>query len=1028
MDVEYDEFGNPIGAPQSVEYASDDAERSQVGQHQDLSMVDIDDDYYGQQNNIDTIQHRNVNQEEDYEQVRMDEDTQPITQPIIEPLTELKFELRDSQVPQYRYSMDYMQQLLSNPVNIRNVCLIGPLHSGKTALATMLINSCMFLQQVNQNLQNHVNGMPFIDIHSDSRKEHPTLSRYLDNLLMERSRRISLDAHPITLMLQSYKRDGKRYAVNLMDTPGHPDFMALLPGCALPLSECAVLVLDVCEGVTLSAEKQIEACLQSNVRLVLCVNKLDRLILELRLPPADAYHKIRHCIEQVNLVIRDYFKEKGDSGVFVVDSMWEQYRVSPELNNVLFASAQYGFMFTLSSFASIYATRCWQKVAKNLNLEEFTRRLWGDLYYNQESRKFTRQQRIEGQGKKLERSFVNFILNPLYKVFSNTLVAERKQQLNRIVTDGLKMAQKDVKFQTLEGNARPQLSKILQAFFGDSSVGAFTDLVVDISPSPIQESAILRQQSLIAVDSILPVVSSSNTDGPLIIRIAKHITNQDGKSFSLFGRVISGKLTAGARLLYMDDFDSNSGVLTTVTVQNVWLYQTRHRIPVKSLGVGSWALFDVVTMKQSSSTTFNAKYNLLLGSSKLLGDLLDSNQNSSINFNHNTVNSTNSVMSYWKICIEPLVASELPQMIEALKLLQKKYPALVVQVEESGEHALLGTGELYMDCVMSDLRNVFGQIEVRVSDPMVVFREGIEDKSPLKCVAESLNKKNRIFITAEPMSAQLAQDLHDGRIDLSMKNKKQLRKLLENKYGWDKLMSRNIIAFGPDNGRPTNVLINDTIPEDVDQELLLSVINDLKLGFQWACREGPLCEEPLHGIVFKLIDLQLAPESADDRNSNQIVPAMRRAVYTALLLSTPKLMEPMYQVEVQLPHDALPVVYTLLKRRRGQISREMPIAGSPLYQVRATLPIIDSFGFEVDLRSQTRGEAFVQMLFSYWQPVPGDPLDTSVVIKPMEASPVQYLARDFMLKTRRRKALSEDVSIAQYFDDAMLTEIAKQDS
>ncbi|KAI3640514.1 hypothetical protein MIR68_001392 [Amoeboaphelidium protococcarum] len=1021
MDVEYDEFGNPINAPQSVEYASDDVERSQIGMHQHLSMVDNDDDY-GQQNNMDTIQYRSINQEEDYEQVRMDEDTQPITQPIIEPLKELKFELRDSQVPQYRYSMDYMQQLLSNPVNIRNVCLIGPLHSGKTLLAGILINSCMFLQQVNQNQQNHVNSMPFIDIHSDSRKEHPTLGRYLDNLFMERSRRISLDAHPITLMLQSYKRDGKRYAVNLMDTPGHPDFMALLPGCALPLSECAVLVLDVCEGVTLSAEKQIEACLQSNVRLVLCVNKLDRLILELRLPPADAYHKIRHCIEQVNLVIRDYFKERGD-GV-VVDSMWEQYRISPELNNVLFASAQYGSMFTLSSFASIYATRCWQKGSKNLNLQEFTRRLWGDLYYNQDSRKFTRQQRLEGQSKKLERSFVHFILNPLYKVFSNTLVAEKRRQLNRIVTEGLKMAPKDVKFKALEGNARPQLSKILQAFFGDSSVGAFADLVVDNSPSPIQESAIARQQSLIAVDSLRPVYSSSNTDGPLIIRIAKHIPNKDGKSFSLFGRVISGQLTAGARLSYIDGFDSSSGV-QTVTVQNVWLYQTRHRIPVKSLGVGSWALFDVVVMKQSPGTV-NAKYNLLIGSSELFKDSLDTNQISSINFNHNTVNNTNNVMSYWKICIEPLVASELPQMIEALKLLQKKYPALVVQVEESGEHALLGTGELYMDCVMSDLRNVFGQIEVRVSDPMVVFREGIEDRSPLKCVAESLNKKNRIYITAEPMSAQLAQDLHDGRIDLRM-NKKELRKLLENKYGWDKLMSRNIIAFGPENGRPTNVLINDTIPEDVDQELLLSIINDLKLGFQWACREGPLCEEPLHGIVFKLIDLQLASESADDRNANQIVPAMRRAVYTALLLSTPKLIEPMYQVEVQLPHDALPVVYTLLKRRRGQISRETPIAGSPLYQVRATLPVIDSFGFEVDLRSQTRGEAFVQMIFSHWQSVPGDPLDTSVVIKPMEASPVQYLARDFMLKTRRRKALSDDVSIAQYFDDAMLTEIAKQD-
>lgn len=62
------------------------------------------------------------------------------------------------------------------------------------------------------------------------------------------------------------------------------------------------------------------------------------------------------------------------------------------------------------------------------------------------------------------------------------------------------------------------------------------------------------------------------------------------------------------------------------------------------------------------------------------------------------------------------------------------------------------------------------------------------------------------------------------------------------------------------------------------------------------------------------------------------------------------------------------------------------------------------------------------------QIVPGDPLDKSIVIKPLEAQPAPHLAREFMIKTRRRKGLSEDVSINKFFDDPMLLELARQDN
>lgn len=53
-------------------------------------------------------------------------------------------------------------------------------------------------------------------------------------------------------------------------------------------------------------------------------------------------------------------------------------------------------------------------------------------------------------------------------------------------------------------------------------------------------------------------------------------------------------------------------------------------------------------------------------------------------------------------------------------------------------------------------------------------------------------------------------------------------------------------------------------------------------------------------------------------------------------------------------------------------------------------------------------------------------MDKSIVIRPLELQPAPHLAREFMIKTRRRKGLSEDVSVNKFFDDPMLVELAKQ--
>lgn len=287
--------------------------------------------------------------------------------------------------------------------------------------------------------------------------------------------------------------------------------------------------------------------------------------------------------------------------------------------------------------------------------------------------------------------------------------------------------------------------------------------------------------------------------------------------------------------------------------------------------------------------------------------------------------------------------------------------------------------------------------------------------------------RNKVTMIAQPLEKGLAEEIETSVISMKHQEKDQMSKILQDKYNWDLSSSRSIWSFGPDHSGP-NVLIDDTKGnEDVNQELLHAVKDSIIQGFQWATREGPLCEEPIRNVKFKILHADISTESIY-RGGGQIIPTARRVAYSAFLMAAPRLMEPYYYIEVLAPADCVPAVYTVLAKRRGHVTEDIPLAGSPLYTVKAFIPAIDSFGFETDLRTHTQGQAFCLSVFHHWQIVPGEPLDRSIVIKPLEPQPAPHLAREFMLKTRRRKGLSEDVAISKFFDDPMLLELAKQEA
>lgn len=90
--------------------------------------------------------------------------------------------------------------------------------------------------------------------------------------------------------------------MNMVDTPGHVNFSDEVTA-AIRLCDGVVLFIDAAEGVMLNTERLLRHAVQEKLAITVCINKIDRLILELKLPPNDAYYKIRHILDEVNSLI-----------------------------------------------------------------------------------------------------------------------------------------------------------------------------------------------------------------------------------------------------------------------------------------------------------------------------------------------------------------------------------------------------------------------------------------------------------------------------------------------------------------------------------------------------------------------------------------------------------------------------------------------------------------------------------------------------------------------------------------------------
>ena len=431
--------------------------------------------------------------------------------------------------------------------------------------------------------------------------------------------------------------------------------------------------------------------------------------------------------------------------------------------------------------------------------------------------------------------------------------------------------------------------------------------------------------------------------GPLMLYVSKMVPTSDKGRFYAFGRVFSGTARSGlkVRIQGPNYVPGKKEDLFVKSIQRTILMMGKYTEPIEDVPAGNilgLVGIDQFLLKSGTLTTSESSHNLKV-----------------MRF---------SVSPVVRRSVEVKNANDLPKLVEGLKRLSKSDPCVLTYISESGEHVVAGAGELHLEICLKDLEEDHAGVPLRVSDPVVQYRETVGDVSSMTALSKSPNKHNRLYVTAQPLGEEVAKDIEAGKIGPRDDFKARAR-ILADDHGWDVTDARKIWTFGPDtNG--ANLLVDQTKAVQYLNEIKDSVVS----GFQWATKEGPVAEEPLRSIRFNIMDVTLHAD-AIHRGGGQIIPTARRVLYAAMLLADPGLLEPVYLVEIQVPEQAMGGIYGVLTRRRGHVFEELQRPGTPLFNIKAYLPVKESFGFNADLRSATSGQAFPQSVFDHWQILPG---------------------------------------------------------
>lgn len=638
------------------------------------------------------------------------------------------------------------------------------------------------------------------------------------------------------------------------------------------------------------------------------------------------------------------FEQTIEQANAIISEYNPSHTISPGDDTVIFGSGRYGWAFTLTQFAE--ATGLHGVMPKQL---------WGGRYADKKSQKILSTPTTDAP----HRTFVSHVLKPLYRAHALAAEPDCTALQAFISRKGLPPLSPAELAEGPKAASRAMMRKWLPC--ADAIVSCADQQL----PSPLQAQK-HRAAGLYEGESTDPActaMAQCDETGPLMAYITKLVPQNEGKKLLALGRVFSGTARPGMKVSVLDaDGRRTDAKISTVSVLLIKEYMGLTEAPPGTL--------------------------VALGGIDHLGTVTDSPDAAGLK------SVSLKVSPVVSVAVSTVKKADTAKLVAALRRLARTDSSLeYVFDEETKEQQLVATGELHLETALHDLQEMLPDgFKLATSPPAVSLRETVTQPGEI-CLAKSGNKHNRVYARAVPLDEDTIAALGSREVTSDTPEKNRAEVLA--RCGWDRTEARKKLL----KITGTNVLVDCT--EGLDMQ---EVIEHLGAAFDFVCHSGILTNSPVTGVRLELHNGTKWHKERTHRGPAQMETPARRAFLGALLLAEPGLLEPIFDISVQLPDSLADKACSVLKQRRGMITG---YTVDRLALVEARVPVEASFGLSGELRKVTAGHAFPQCAFAAWEAMPGDPKDP------------ESLAGAALNKTRARKGLSVDVPTVEDLTDRL---------
>ncbi|XP_077245213.1 ribosomal protein S5/Elongation factor G/III/V family protein [Tasmannia lanceolata] len=610
----------------------------------------------------------------------------------------------------------------------RNICILAHVDHGKTTLADHLIAG------------------------SAGGLLHPKQAgrlRFMDYLDEEQRRAITMKSSSISLQY-------KDYCINLIDSPGHMDFCSEV-STAARLSDGALILVDAVEGVHIQTHAVLRQAWIEKLTPCLVLNKIDRLISELKLSPMEAYNRLLRIVHEVNGIVSAYKSEKylsdvdsilvglagemGEESQELVEDD-EEDTFQPQKGNVAFVCALDGWGFCISEFAEFYASKLG---ASSVSLQKA---LWGPRYFNSKTKMIVGKKGIGGGGK-ARPMFVQFVLEPLWQVYQAALKVDGdKAMLEKVIKSfNLSISSRELQHK----DPKVVLQAVMSRWLPLSE--AILTMVVKCVPDPISAQSIRISRLLPKREFLDSGVSSdvleeaehvrkcvevcdSSTEAPCMAFVSKMFAvplkmlpqrgpngeivsnsmediggGDSDECFLAFARIFSGVLSCGQKVFVLSALydptktESMQKHVQEAELHSLYLMMGQGLKPVATATAGNVVAIRGLGQYILKSATLSSTRNCWPFSSMVF-----------------------QLSPTLRVAIEPSDPADMGALMRGLRLLNRADPFVEVTVSSRGEQVLAAAGEVHLERCIKDLKERFAKVSLEVSPPLVSYKETIEEE------------------------------------------------------------------------------------------------------------------------------------------------------------------------------------------------------------------------------------------------------------------------------------------------------------